>query len=130
MLKIKNPFKKNGINTQDGGQQLSDTSANQTDKQNLSYKNHSYKLEGTPFFNRKTEEGWIITMGNHRITEATATAEEAETLVFNLNWLTLIRVIATAVENVIDERENIKKGGTKKTKKSIEEIEKELTEIN
>lgn len=67
------------------------------------------QIEGTPFVRRKTDEGYIITMGNHKITEPTKTIKEAEDLIFKLNWLTLIRVIATAVDNVIDERERRKK---------------------
>lgn len=62
------------------------------------------KLEGTPFVLRNTGNGYFVTMGNHKITEETKTKKEAENLIFKLNWLTLIRVIATAVDNVIEER--------------------------
>lgn len=86
------------------------------------------KLEGTPFVRRKTEDGYIITMGNHRITEPTDTAKKAEDLIYKLNWLTLIRVIATAVENVLDERTRIAKEEItemmKKEGKSIKDIYK------
>lgn len=78
------------------------------------------RLEGTPFVRRKTEEGYIITMGNHKITEPTKTPKEAENLIYKLNWLTLIRVIATAVENVLDERERKEKKKERKKERKEE----------
>lgn len=91
-------------------------------------KERNVKLEGTPFWRRETDEGYIITMGNHRITEPTKTAKQAEDLIYKLNWLTLIRVIATAVDNVLEER-------AKQAVDKIKEIEQQKkgvkeTEIN
>lgn len=74
----------------------------------------SYKIDGTPFANRIEDGKWFITMGNHKITEPCETAEEAESLVFKLNWLTLIRVMAVVVDNTISEREKLRKEVKKK----------------
>lgn len=95
------------------------TNAEKKDNSN-SFEEHNIKLEGTPFVRRKTDKGWIVTMGNHRITEPTKTEKQAEDLIYKLNWLTLIRVIATAVENVLDEKQKIAK----------EELRKQFEKLN
>lgn len=108
MSNTKKTFKQNTTTIQDGQQRQSSGNVGETHNSN-SYEELNVKIEGTPFVRRKTDEGYIITMGNHKITEATKTAKEAEDLIFKLNWLTLIRVIATAVDNVLEEKQRIAK---------------------
>lgn len=119
MLKLKNPFAQKKTNTAVTSEDTLLGNVNETDNLN------SYKIDGTPFWNRYENGKWFATMGNHRITEPTEKKEDVENLIFNLNWLTLIRVIASAIEDVYDEKERIlkiKKGGKKEKKEVLEEI--------
>lgn len=57
-------------------------------------------VQNTPFTLVKDDKGWFVTMGEYRLSDIFETEEEAEKKA-EVNWETLIPVIAIIVEKII-----------------------------
>lgn len=75
------------------------TSAEETDKQNSGELITRWKVENTPFtMVWEDGKGWMLAMGEYRVTEYYKTDDELETILKEKNWDFLTTVIAIIIE--------------------------------
>ena len=76
--------------------ELSDTSANETDKENYLSSN----VPNTPFQVINAEDKYFVCLGNYRISEMFNTIEEAEIDAQKIDWNRIITIITIAIRKI------------------------------
>lgn len=67
------------------------------------------QLHGTPFWTIKTEQGWFLVMGEHRLSSVFQRKDQVKGWLLNNQWQVIMQIIVIVTNKMKEEKEITKK---------------------
>ncbi|AXH75579.1 MAG: hypothetical protein [Microviridae sp.] len=100
---MKNTTESQKKTTQKESLQLQTSVEENTNNSNSGETTDNVRIEDSPFRAVKTEEGWFIVMGNHRLTEPVKTLDECLAKCDTEKWLLVMHVAVVVAGKLLED---------------------------